>query len=377
MTNDLPETVARYGHPLPRDATALPSEPGVNDVRPQTNDSHAELRAAEEWFHRQGLPWFVDAVDERVRDLLGRRRLWLLVAGVMAAAGLTGWLAQREFDDWPTTAMLGSAVALTLLLSYAGGPLRVGVMARWAARRVVTEFDLLFSLVTRALPLLLLFMTFSFISTEIWQVTSALDRPTLYAVVLLFAGLGVAFLLTRLPQEVRRVQRSAAGDGVARACLGTPLERQAQVLARRSAAGGADEPIDETLSRTQRANLILVLLVTQSLQVMLLSAAVFAFFIGFGLLAVRASVLQSWLGHPPTPIAWTFGQVTVHLPVSVELYQVSVFLSAFAGFYFTVYAMSDSNYRAQFFEELSHGLEQAIGVRAVYRILLAESEVSD
>ena len=31
-----------------------------------------------------------------------------------------------------------------------------------------------------------------------------------------------------------------------------------------------------------------------------------------------------------------------------------------------------SNYRAQFFEELSHGLEQAIGVRAVYHRILTE-----
>jgi hypothetical protein len=128
---------------------------------------------------------------------------------------------------------------------------------------------------------------------------------------------------------------------------------------------------DEPLSRTQEANLVLVLLVTQALQVLLLAVAVFAFFIGFGLLAIRPAVVLAWVGHPPTPVVWHLAGVTARMPVSNELYQVSVFLSAFAGLYFTVYAVSDAGYREQFFAELALGLERAVGVRSVYRALLA------
>jgi hypothetical protein len=219
---------------------------------------------------------------------------------------------------------------------------------------------------------LLLFMTFLFINTEVWQVASALPRSSLYAVVLVFSGVGVAFLLTRLPEEVRQVQQAAAGEEVARVCRGTPLQARAEALAqtRRAGNGSGVDPGDEPLTWTQRANLLLVLLVTQVVQVLLLALAVFAFFIVFGQLAIRDSVVQAWIGHPPTPISWNFHVFVLHLPVSSELYQVSVFLSAFAGLYFTVYAISDANYRAQFFGELSRGLEQAVGVREVYRTLL-------
>jgi hypothetical protein len=335
----------------------------------------ADLAAAEEWFRDRGLPWFVDAVDERVRDLLGRRRLWLLFGGVTLVAAVVGWLTQRT-QDLPSAVLVGVLVALALLLVYAGGPLRVAVIGRWAARRVLAELDLLLPLVTRALPLLLLFMTFLFINTEVWQVASALSWPTLYAVVLVFFAVAIAFLLTRLPEEVRQVQQAAAGEGIARACRGTPLEQQAQALARERGAApvaedGSDaEPAANALTLTQRANLLLVLLVTQTLQVLVLALAVFGFFLGFGLLAIRSAVVQAWIGHAPTPMVWNLGFAQLHLPVSSELCHVSAFLSAFAGLYFTVYAVSDATYRAQFFGELSRGLEQAIGVREVYRHLL-------
>ena len=58
----------------------------------------------------------------------------------------------------------------------------------------------------------------------------------------------------------------------------------------------------------------------------------------------------------------------------VELLQVSVFLAAFSGLYFTVYAVTDETYRDQFFTEIKAELEKAVGVRAVY--LAARSDAS-
>jgi hypothetical protein len=330
----------------------------------------AEVLAAEAWFRRRGLPWFVDAVDDRVRELLGRRRLWLLLLGVVTAGVLAGVLSGLLLESTPTAVLLGVLVALALLLAYAGGPLRVAVIARWAARRALAELDLMLPLVTRALPLLLLFMTFLFINTEVWQVASALPWSSLLVVMLLFTAVGVTFLLTRLPEEVREVQRGAAGDGVAQACRGTPLEDRAAALARDPDAATRDDP----LTGTQRANLLLVLLVMQAFQVFLLGFAVFVFFVVFGLLAIRGEVVQAWIGHAPAPLVWHLPTGALTLPVSGQLCRVSLFLSAFAALYFTVYAVTDSTYRTQFLGELSRGLEQAIGVRVVYRTLLARGD---
>ena len=203
------------------------------------------------------------------------------------------------------------------------------------ARRTARELGVMFPLVTRALPLLLLFTTFLFINTEVWQVASSLPRPVLWTAVLLFAGVAVVFLLVRLPEEL---------DGVTE----------------RIGDGGA------ALSGWQRANLLIVLLVTQALQVLALAVAVFAFFVVFGLVAIQPDVVESWIGHAPTARHWGVGGVDVELPVSNELFQVSVFLAAFSGLYFTVYAVSDQTYREQFFIRVSRQLERAVEVHARY-----------
>ncbi|MFJ8630895.1 hypothetical protein [Streptomyces sp. NPDC093568] len=344
------------------------------------SDPRADIAVAEAWFRRRGLPWFIDTVDERVRRLLRRRWLWLLLVGVAVLSAAAGYFTEQLVGNWPSAVLTGVVVALVLLLAYAGKPLRVSVIARWAARRAGAELDLLLPLITRALPLLMLFMLALFINTEVWQVASTLHRPSLYATVLVFAGAGLAFLLTKLPEEVRRVRRTAATEGFARACRGTPLEDRARLLAE----AGDDvthlgepvdgDPADDTLTRTQKANLLLVLLMMQAIQVLFLVVAVFLFFIVFGMLAIQPAVVEGWVGHPPTPITWDLDFVVLHLPVSSELYQVSVFLSVFTGLYFTVYAVSDAQYREQFFGEVSRGLEQAIGVREVYRILLRTTQ---
>jgi len=109
-----------------------------------------------------------------------------------------------------------------------------------------------------------------------------------------------------------------------------------------------------------------VLLVSQAVQVLLLALSVYAFFVVFGLVAIREDVMSSWLD--PAEPRWVFDGWEV---LSFELLQVATFLAAFSGLYFTVYAVSDENYRRQFFASLVTELERAVAVRAVYRLLKA------
>ena len=85
-------------------------------------------------------------------------------------------------------------------------------------------------MVTRALPLLLIFVTFLFINAEVWQVSSRQDGAALWLVALLFGVLATLFLLVRLPEEVDRRDDQVDDALLLLACRGTPLEGAARDL---------------------------------------------------------------------------------------------------------------------------------------------------
>jgi hypothetical protein len=317
--------------------------------------------AAEQWFISRGLPYFVDEIRTSVRTSLSTRSLVALgavAALVVAAVAVGSALWWQDASNSVLVSLVAGAIPLT---AYAVRSLHAGSVARWAVGRTLSSLGLLFPLVTKALPLLLLFVTFLFINTEVWQVASSLDDGVLWVAVLLFTSVAVAFLLVRLPEELDQVDDVMTGEKLTSACTGTPLAQEAVRC--------ADEIDDATLlERAQvtglaKANLVLVLLISQALQVLLLSLAMFLFFLVFGAVAINDDVITSWLGHPSTPfVDW--------LPVlSHELVRVSTFLAAFSGLYFTVYAVSDETYRSQFFGSLMKQLHRAVGVRTVYRCL--------
>jgi hypothetical protein len=377
-----------------------------------TVDGHQRATAqTEEWFLRHGLPFFVEGRRISVDDLAHGRsvvvlalafagslvvavppdRSWPVRLG-LAAAGLAALVAvwavanvarrQRALGrpsrvgvvEVTLFALGPAAVAgvlrqdadltlgvlladLTVLgVVAAAEVLDVGPIARWALVRTFAEVSSLFRLVTRALPMLLLFMTFLFINTEVWQVSSALSRSVLWLAVAFFGVLAIGFLLARLPEEVAAVNDDLDPAVVQRAVRGTPLEPHLDDL---------DDVHAEPLDRRQRTNLLLVLLIAQAAQVLVLSVAVWGFFLAFGRVAIDDSVVHSWVGNG----APHFPRLLGDLGFSRELLQVSIFLSAFSGLYFTVYAVTDSTYREQFFHEITHELERAVGVRAAYLAL--------
>ncbi|HWL95823.1 MAG TPA: hypothetical protein VNP20_00675 [Nocardioidaceae bacterium] len=314
--------------------------------------------ATERWFYAHGLPYFVEAHQADVDDALGRGRLLGVLGTALVVAAAAGVGVGLWAGDVSTGVLAGMVTCGAVLVGYALVELRIWPILKWALRRTLGSLRLLFPLVTRALPLLLLFITFLFINAEVWEVTSEMDNALLWVVVLLFSVLAVGFLLVRLPEEVDRVCAEVESSRLADQVRGTPV---AESLTRLDLATVEPAP----LHGLPRANLLIVLLVAQATQVLVLSLAVFAFFIVFGRLIMTPKVIESWTGQP----ADTLGNSVLG---SVELYQVSVFLAAFAGLYFTVYAVTDQIYRDQFFTYVSHELERAIGVRTVYRALRRE-----
>ncbi len=325
----------------------------------------ATVEAAELWFVRHGLPYFVDSEREAARRGMAPARLLTILAGAallgVAAGVLVGWLLDPSLG-----VATGMVTAAAVAGVYAATTLRMTAMARWAVTRTLASLGLLFPLVTRALPLLLVFVMFLFINAEVWQVGAALDGGVLWVTVMLFAGLAVAFLLARLPEELDAVADEVEGDRLVTLTRGTPLQKAAEQMV--ESGGGAPVRLaeDASVRGFQKANLVVVLLVAQIVQVFLLSLSVLAFFLAFGAVAMKDSVVQSWIGdqqlHP-----WHVGYL------SVELLQVSIFLAAFSGMYFTVAAITDEVYRAQFFTTITRELDRAVAARAVYHHLKAGS----
>lgn len=317
--------------------------------------------AADQWFLHHGLTYFVPERRARVREAMRPARVVPLVLVVLlvgtGAGGAVAWFADQL--------TLGSATLASLLLLaatwYALVQLHAGPIVRWALSRTWGSLRTLLPMTTRALPLLLLFITFLFINTEVWQVGSNLGVGALWLTVLLFTLLAVGFLLVRLPEEVDRTDDDVDDAFLLRACRGTPLEPGAEALV---ADPDADPAAYAEVTGLERANLVIVLVIVQVAQVLLVALSVFAFLMVFGALIMTEPVMEAWLGEPAT----RFPGLTV---LSVELVAVATFLSAFSGLYLTVSTVTDETYRAQFFGSVTAELERAVGMRAVYLALRA------
>ena len=164
--------------------------------------------------------------------LRGRRTLPLAVLiGVVAAAAGAG-LAWMTGQPSVAPALMISAAMVAVLL-YALTSLRAAPIVRWALGRTFGSLRTLLPMMSRALPLLLLFVTFLFINAEVWQVAADLPTGTLWLTALLFVLLATGFLLVRLPEEVDKVDDEVDADFLRRTTAGTPGGRRRPRAARR------------------------------------------------------------------------------------------------------------------------------------------------
>ncbi len=227
----------------------------------------------------------------------------------------------------------GNALLLALIYAVVG----IGLLSilRWAGRRVIDQLSASLVLLTRAVPVLLIFMIVLFINTEMWQVFSYVSDPALVGVIALFCALGSVFIASRLPSEVRELER--------------------------------DVGVEPALRTRQRFNVGLVMFVSQGLQVLVVSVLVGVFFVAFGALAITPQVVEAWLGEPGQAIA---GQRWL----TVELVKVSSALAAFSGLYYAIAVLTEATYRQEFLADVETSLRETFMDRARYLDLRAERE---
>jgi hypothetical protein len=253
---------------------------------------------------------------------------------------------------------LGLLAAIYVVTSYGIVP-----MTRWAASETVRELNAVVALFVRALPLLVLFVTFIFLQNEAWQITADLDGPFYWIVLALFPVVGVLFAAIRIPREIGPLSQFESWDVVVGRVEGTPVAAVASTTAEPLAATPA-------LGRRQWGNVGLVVLFSQAVQVVLVSAMVFAFLLLFGIVVVTVPIVEGFVGGAPNVLA-TIDLWGRRMVVTEELLRVTGFLTVFSGFYFTVSVLTDDTYRQEFLEEIMGEMRRSLAVRAVYLAVLA------
>jgi hypothetical protein len=271
----------------------------------------------------------------------GRRALAIpesLGRAELAAFVVLPALLPLVFGGQSTSALVTFGANLVLLgLVYAVLAYGLISIVIWAGRRLAGQLASSVLLLARAIPLLLLFSVVLFVNTEMWQVFARMGDASLIAIVVLLVVVGAIFLAARIPREVGRIEAEVGGDG-------------------------------PPLRRNQRVNVGLVLFVSQALQVLVVSLAIAAFFVAFGLLAISDDVIDAWLGSGGTAVPG-FGSgeilgIRVHL--TEELLRVATAIAAFCGLYYSIAVLTDSTYREEFLDELTTEMRDTFAARAEY-----------
>ena len=300
-----------------------------------------------------------------------RRRPWhslpdrvgpLEVAAFLLVPALPPLLIGFQLSDAVYT-IVESAIFLGIV--YVATSLGLVGSVRWALGRARAQGGSIGRLLTRALPLLMVFIAFAFLQSDTWQVIAALTWPNVALVLILFIGLSIAFLVGRMVPEIKRI---------------VALERpwgEVLELARRTVAAPlcdavADaEPVEAPLEWREWINVGTLVLFSQGLQIALVTLVVQVALVAFGLVMVPLSVQQQWVGNVPLAPIPVLGA-----SISEPLLAVSLILGAFSGLYFTISALSDTAYRAEFFSDADRELNDVFAVRAVYRTVLSQEAIA-
>lgn len=257
--------------------------------------------------------------------------------------------------------------ALTLGLVYVVTSYGIVPMLRWAVVQTARHLVAVGTLAARALPMLLLFSTFLFVNAELWQVAAGFSTATFTATVLLFTGAGLVFFLLRLPRQTADIATFTSWAEVRALTAATPA---VAVALPDDAPALADLP---AMSRPDRANVGLLLVVVQGVQILLVSVLIGGFFVAFGLVAIREATIVAWAGADAVDPLLRLEVWDTPLVLTRQLLFVASFIAAFTGLQFTVSASTDETWRAEFVDDVVGDVREALAVRA--RCLAADPDL--
>ncbi len=268
------------------------------------------------------------------------------------------------FGSHPAVEIPLLAVGNVLVLAVAYPITSYGIvpMVRWVFSQAQTQIRHMSLLMVRILPLLLVFSAFLFLNAEVWQVANDFAWPFFVAVLAGIVVLGSVFLALAQHTDIDEIERFDDWCEVCALCDGSPLEG----IAPDRFEG---QPSPTPLSRRARRNVHLVMFVSQSIQVLLVAAVTFVFYVLFGLLTVREETVAQWIADGELPESDRYADVTIgghDLVISRQLLVVAAFIAGFAALQFVVQLVNDATYRERFAKEMARETRQVLAVRAAY-----------
>jgi hypothetical protein len=370
----------------------------------------------ESWFVRRGVPQLIaDYATERSMDTRGRpfvviwlivgsfwwwgtrpdAPLWmnllggLLVLATMAIGvavirkvrGQVMWWVDRRLDALETFSLglfvavpsgliggswsIGISNGLNALLGmgviYIVVGLGIGEIAWWSLKRLRQELARITGLLARTLPVLLILVLFLLFASELWEAAHLLTTAELMAVVALLALVAATLVLTTFRAELRSFS-STPVDQLASLATSTPAAALVETVDFR------DMPELRTL---QRLNVSVLVLLGQLIQSAFVALVIAGFLVVFGVLALPASLQESWIGEDVTGLA-TFDFLSETRVLSQELVTTSILLGSVVGLYFTGLAVTDSGYRTAHFDRLVDEVRHLLSAHAFYVAALHE-----
>ncbi len=255
-------------------------------------------------------------------------------------------------------AAAGLALTQVVILAVVMFMVSYGVVALSAflSRELIRSMGVAGDSLTRALPLLLAFVAFSYFTAELWQSVGRLDSWAFLGLTGLFVALSALFLSSRHHLDL--------GE------LSSFETREDWLTAVRRATGGREPelprdvafPVVCPLLPRQQANLRLVATLSRLVGVAMVGCAVFLVLCVIGVLVVSPEVAKAWSGaDPDVLVQWSTSRRTYLL--CWENIRVSTFLGVFSAFYFAITSASDATLRTSLYDSAQDLVRQACALR--------------
>lgn len=257
------------------------------------------------------------------------------VRTVVAVAAIVAGVLADWYGDGPLDAtrdLLTDLAVVAVIL--AGTGTGIGAVLAWAVRIMFAHLRSAGRLMARVLPVVLL-TVLVFFNATVWTIAASLDATRLWLLVMFMAVIASGFVITGLVDSMQ------------------------------SMLAPTDLPDVPPLTFGERANILVILVVSQLVQVAILAIITGTVFFVLGLIVLNPTVLEKLTNGAPSQSIW----FDITLPVSAAHVHITVFLTALTFMYVSARAVGDGEYRAAFLDPLLDDLGVAIDARHRYRRL--------
>ena len=299
---------------------------------------------------------------------------------VLPVAVLVGWLVSRISTVRGRTVAAAVAVTVATVGTVFGGPspriladlvfegvviavivaltaCGAGSILAWAVEMTTTNLAAVGSMVTRALPMLLLTILV-FFNSPVWLMASTVSRPRLWLALSFLMVIAAVFVVSVTRDRVKPMLDS-----------GDPPERHAEQLKDTPFETMPEPASVRPISRIERLNIMFVVAASQLSQILIVAAMTGLLFMILGLILLSPQLLAAWTRNGRSDGSL----LGMTIPVPDSLIQITFFLGALTFMYISARSASDAEYRTRFFDPLIDDVRLTLTARNRYRAAVAAS----